>query len=58
MGEVAVLDAQLQEALDKKNVLEQNATAMKRKMDAANKLLNGLSGENARWTEDSTVMLY
>ncbi|CAD7937234.1 unnamed protein product [Amoebophrya sp. A120] len=53
MGEVAVLDAQLQEAMDKKNVLEQNATAMKKKMDAANALLNGLSGENARWTEDS-----
>eukprot|EP00397_Hematodinium_sp_SG-2012_P000031 GEMP01000031.1.p1 GENE.GEMP01000031.1~~GEMP01000031.1.p1 ORF type:complete len:4639 (+),score=1050.01 GEMP01000031.1:391-14307(+) len=53
MDEVAVLDAQLQEAMDKKNALEQNATAMKRKMDAANKLLSGLGGENKRWTEDA-----
>merc|ERR1719174_3175903 len=53
MDEVAELDAQLQEAMDTKNALEANALAMKRKMDAANKLLSGLSGENARWTEDS-----
>merc|ERR1719316_1162485 len=53
MDEVAVLDAALQEAMDKKNALEANANAMKRKMDAANKLLNGLAGENKRWTEDS-----
>ena len=53
MDEVAVLDAQLQQAMEKKNALEANAMAMKRKMDAANKLLSGLSGENARWTEDS-----
>lgn len=39
--------------MDKKNALEANAMAMKRKMDAANKLLSGLSGENTRWTEDS-----
>jgi dynein heavy chain len=53
MDEVAELDAQLQEAMDTKNALEANAMAMKRKMDAANKLLSGLSGENARWTEDA-----
>merc|ERR1719386_695835 len=53
MDEVAVLDDQLQVAMDKKNALEANALAMKRKMDAANKLLNGLSGENKRWIEDS-----
>merc|ERR1719487_1368066 len=53
MDAVAELDAQLNEALDKKASLEANANAMKRKMDAANKLLNGLAGENARWTEDS-----
>ena len=27
-----------------------SAAAMQRQMDAANKLLSGLSGENARWT--------
>lgn len=53
MDEVAELDQQLQVAMEKKNALEANAMAMKRKMDAANKLLSGLSGENARWTEDS-----
>merc|ERR1719265_423721 len=53
MDEVGDLNAQLQEAMDKKNTLEANALAMKRKMDAANKLLSGLSGENARWTEDA-----
>merc|ERR1719473_2560905 len=53
MGEVAVLDEQLAIAMDTKNALEANANAMKRKMDAANKLLNGLAGENKRWTEDA-----
>eukprot|EP00929_Paragymnodinium_shiwhaense_P087549 TRINITY_DN476_c0_g6_i1.p1 TRINITY_DN476_c0_g6~~TRINITY_DN476_c0_g6_i1.p1 ORF type:complete len:3651 (-),score=1240.57 TRINITY_DN476_c0_g6_i1:538-10725(-) len=53
MAEVAVLDAELQKAMDKKNALEQNMLAAKRKMEAANKLLSGLAGENARWKEDS-----
>eukprot|EP00928_Gymnodinium_smaydae_P021973 TRINITY_DN18608_c0_g3_i2.p1 TRINITY_DN18608_c0_g3~~TRINITY_DN18608_c0_g3_i2.p1 ORF type:complete len:2564 (-),score=332.72 TRINITY_DN18608_c0_g3_i2:161-7795(-) len=52
-SEVAELDQQLQEAIDKKNALEANAIAMKKRMDAANRLLSGLSGENERWTEDS-----
>merc|ERR1719316_1258172 len=35
------------------NALQKSADAMQKQMDAANKLLNGLAGENARWTEDS-----
>ncbi|MAC17935.1 MAG: hypothetical protein CMC97_06535, partial [Flavobacteriales bacterium] len=53
MDEVHELDVQLQKAEDKKAGLEANKAAMKRKADAANRLLQGLSGENARWTEDS-----
>jgi dynein heavy chain len=53
MQEVAVLDEELQKAMDKKNALEANMLAAKRKMDAANKLLGGLAGENTRWKEDS-----
>eukprot|EP00392_Amoebophrya_sp_AT5.2_P015401 g15603.t1 len=53
MGEVGELDKALNEALEKKAALESNANAMKRKMNAANALLSGLAGENARWSEDS-----
>jgi dynein heavy chain len=52
-ADVAELDQQLQEAIEKKNGLEANARAMKKKMEAANRLLQGLSGENDRWTEDA-----
>lgn len=52
-GEVAELDANLQDAVNKKDELEANARAMKKKMGAANRLLLGLSGENERWTEDA-----
>jgi len=50
---VAVLDNQLAEAQAKMNQLQASANAMQKQMDAANKLLSGLAGENARWTEDS-----
>jgi len=53
MAEVDELDVQVKEAFDKKTALEANALAMKRRMDAANRLLSGLSGENERWTEDA-----
>jgi dynein heavy chain len=53
LADVAVLDAQLQQAQDKMSSLQASANAMQRQMDAANKLLNGLAGENSRWTEDS-----
>jgi len=47
------LNKQFEEAMASKNALEQKALATKRKMDQANKLINGLAGEKARWTEDS-----
>ncbi|CAK0855452.1 unnamed protein product [Prorocentrum cordatum] len=53
LDEVAVLDAELGKAQAKMKSLQDSAAAMQRKMDAANKLLSGLSGENARWTEDA-----
>eukprot|EP00927_Polykrikos_kofoidii_P046386 TRINITY_DN40623_c0_g2_i1.p1 TRINITY_DN40623_c0_g2~~TRINITY_DN40623_c0_g2_i1.p1 ORF type:complete len:3637 (-),score=783.39 TRINITY_DN40623_c0_g2_i1:390-10571(-) len=53
MAEVAELDAALADAQGKMNMLKETAAGMQRKMDAANKLLSGLSGENARWMEDS-----
>jgi len=52
LDEVAELDAELQQAQNKMNALKEDADAMQRKMEAANRLLLGLSGENARWTED------
>ena len=45
-SEVQELDDQLQEAIAKKTQLEQNAQAMQKRMEAANRLLNGLSGKN------------
>jgi dynein heavy chain len=53
LDEVAELDANLQKAQATMNALKDSAAAMQRQMDAANRLLKGLSGENARWTEDS-----
>ncbi|CDI77652.1 hypothetical protein EPH_0029460 [Eimeria praecox] len=54
----AVLDEinrQFQEALASKRELEQRAQATKRRMEQANRLINGLAGEKARWTEDSNT---
>merc|ERR1719361_2288089 len=53
MAEVAGLEEELAKAQGIMNSLKESAAAMQRQMDAANKLLSGLSGENARWTEDS-----
>merc|ERR1719174_193613 len=53
LDDVAELDRQLQAAQDKMNTLQASANAMQKQMDAANKLLTGLAGENTRWTEDS-----
>jgi len=51
--QVTALDEQLLKAIDKKTALEQDALAMQRRMDGANRLLSGLSGETERWTEDA-----
>eukprot|EP00918_Siedleckia_nematoides_P098482 GHVU01215515.1.p1 GENE.GHVU01215515.1~~GHVU01215515.1.p1 ORF type:complete len:1046 (-),score=222.14 GHVU01215515.1:1519-4500(-) len=69
MGELAEAEAELkkaEEALNEinasfeaamtvKNTIEQRAMATKRRMDKANKLINGLAGEKQRWTEDSNT---
>jgi dynein heavy chain len=47
------LNAQFNEAMSNKQALEDKANMTKRKMDQANKLINGLAGEKTRWTEDS-----
>jgi dynein heavy chain len=47
------LNAQFNEAMANKQALEDKANATKRKMDQANKLINGLAGEKVRWTDDS-----
>ncbi|KAL8430800.1 hypothetical protein ACSSS7_005704 [Eimeria intestinalis] len=43
------INRQFQEALASKRELEQKAQATKRRMEQANKLINGLAGEKARW---------
>merc|ERR1719379_1047831 len=47
------LNAQFNEAMANKQALEDKANLTKRKMDQANKLINGLAGEKIRWTEDA-----
>lgn len=46
---LAEINNQFQEALASKRELEQRAQATKRRMEQANKLINGLAGEKARW---------
>merc|ERR1719160_1459448 len=47
------LNAQFNEAMANKQALEDKANLTKKKMDQANKLINGLAGEKIRWTDDS-----
>merc|ERR1719160_17454 len=47
------LNTQFNDAMANKQALEDKANMTKRKMDQANKLINGLAGEKIRWTEDS-----
>jgi len=54
-GEVDDLAQQLEEAIGKKTALETDALAMRRRMDSATRLLNGLSMENERWTQDAKL---
>ncbi len=49
------LNTQFNEAMSNKQALEDKANMTKRKMDQANRLINGLAGEKIRWTEDSTT---
>ena len=51
--EVATVRAMYEEAMRKKQMLQDDADTCKRKMSAASALIEGLSGEKTRWTEAS-----
>ena len=51
--EVAEVRAMYEEAMAKKQALQDDADTCKRKMKAASALIEGLSGEKTRWTEQS-----
>jgi len=51
--EVAEVRAMYEEAMAKKQALQDDADTCKRKMTAASALIEGLSGEKIRWTEQS-----
>ena len=51
--EVAEVRALYEEAMRKKQALQDDADTCKRKMKAASALIEGLSGEKIRWTESS-----
>ena len=51
--EVAAVRAMYEEAMRKKQMLQDDADTCKRKMSAASALIEGLSGEKTRWTEAS-----
>ena len=51
--EVAAVRAMYEEAMQKKQMLQDDADTCKRKMSAASALIEGLSGEKTRWTEAS-----
>ena len=53
MAVLSELNKSFKEAQDRKSSLEATANATRRKMDQAEKLINGLAGEKARWSEDS-----
>merc|ERR1719440_331523 len=52
-AELAKMQAQFDEAMAHKQALQDDADATTRKMEAANKLIGGLSGERKRWGEQS-----
>ena len=51
--EVAVVRAMYEDAMRKKQTLIEDAETCRRKMKAASALIEGLSGEKIRWTEQS-----
>ena len=51
--EVAVVRAMYEEAMQKKQTLMDDAETCRRKMKAASALIEGLSGEKIRWTQQS-----
>mmetsp|Transcript_11859 Transcript_11859/g.17623 ORF Transcript_11859/g.17623 Transcript_11859/m.17623 type:complete len:4548 (-) Transcript_11859:28-13671(-) len=53
--EVDKMQVKVDEAMEKRRVLEEDAKRTKDRMEAAEALINGLSGERARWSEDSKM---
>jgi dynein heavy chain len=49
---VNALKAQLQEAVDKKQAVEDDASKLQLNLSLANRLVNGLADENVRWTNN------
>jgi len=52
-AELDAMQAQFDEALANKQRLQEDADATQKRMDAANRLIGGLSGERKRWGEQS-----
>uniref|UniRef100_A0A7S1KLW9 AAA+ ATPase domain-containing protein n=2 Tax=Percolomonas cosmopolitus TaxID=63605 RepID=A0A7S1KLW9_9EUKA len=52
-AELDKMKAKLDEAMSEKKALEDDANRTKKRMESAEALINGLSGERDRWTEDS-----
>lgn len=50
------LQARLQEAMDAKKALEDDAASTRKKMENATKLLGALGGEGERWREQATAL--
>ncbi|XP_060895064.1 dynein axonemal heavy chain 10 [Labrus mixtus] len=50
--ELQTLGAKYQAALTEKDMLQEEAELMERRLIAADKLISGLSSENERWTQD------
>lgn len=50
--EIKDLNAKYQEANGKLDVLQQEASLMSKRLEAASKLIAGLTGERTRWSED------
>ena len=52
-GERDAAQKEYDDAMREKQTLVEDAAQCKRKMEAATQLINGLSGEKERWTEQS-----
>ncbi|KAK7114140.1 hypothetical protein V1264_000252 [Littorina saxatilis] len=52
-AELAVVQAQFDKAMSEKQILMEDAERCRKRMGAASALINGLSGERVRWTEQS-----
>ena len=53
-SELDEMQRQFDDAIDQKRLLQEDADACTKKMDAANRLIGGLAGERKRWEEQSS----